>query len=482
MVQTDSVPPKPFRAIIIGAGFAGLALSHAFQLANIDHIVLEKHHEIVSVRGAAVVIWHGVARIFDQFGFLDKIHKSISPVQRQFTRWPDGSVHQSGTSVRELDEMFQTEMIVTNRGQCVSHLYENLPDKSRVHGGRKLDYIEHTANGVRVHFADGSFEEGDIVIGADGVHSHVRSEMWNYASKFDQTAIPDSDKSALFTQYRAFFVTAPQKESFGLSAADFNHIFGQDVTKLLFTQSGKAYCTIIFKGEFSQPPKKNLVTQEIIDGLAQRFAKHQLTETLTFGDLWENKESHGLLNIEEGILQKWHAGRMVLVGDSAWKMTSELGAGANMAIESAVSLANILHRNLKDDRNRHFTQSELSALFTEYQNDRFDRVKDHVDRSGQATRAFTYQSLISRFMVGYVGPWMHKSQVKQLAESLTQAPKLDYVPLRTLNEDAEGWKLVNKIEKKSAEIPVGGWLKYVLFTCTVGAAIAYRTVQPLQVW
>lgn len=46
---------KPFRVVIVGAGIVGLSLSHALQLANIDHVVLEKHSKIVSVRGAALV-------------------------------------------------------------------------------------------------------------------------------------------------------------------------------------------------------------------------------------------------------------------------------------------------------------------------------------------------------------------------------------------------------------------------------------------
>jgi FAD dependent monooxygenase len=51
MAQPSPPSSKPFRIIIVGAGFVGLSLSHALQLANIDHVVLEKHNEIVSARG-----------------------------------------------------------------------------------------------------------------------------------------------------------------------------------------------------------------------------------------------------------------------------------------------------------------------------------------------------------------------------------------------------------------------------------------------
>lgn len=43
---------------------------------------------------------------------------------------------------------------------------------------KRVEIIEHTVNGVRVLIIDGTIEEGDIVIGADGVYSIVRSQMW----------------------------------------------------------------------------------------------------------------------------------------------------------------------------------------------------------------------------------------------------------------------------------------------------------------
>jgi FAD dependent monooxygenase len=55
MAQLEKAQQKPFRVVVVGAGLVGLSLSHALQLANIDHVVLEKHSEIVSLHGAALV-------------------------------------------------------------------------------------------------------------------------------------------------------------------------------------------------------------------------------------------------------------------------------------------------------------------------------------------------------------------------------------------------------------------------------------------
>jgi FAD dependent monooxygenase len=55
MSQLENPSQNPLRVIVVGAGLVGLSISHSLQLANIDHIVLEKHDKIVSVHGAALV-------------------------------------------------------------------------------------------------------------------------------------------------------------------------------------------------------------------------------------------------------------------------------------------------------------------------------------------------------------------------------------------------------------------------------------------
>lgn len=202
----------------------------------------------------------------------------------------------------------------------MTHLYENLPDKSRIHTSRKVDHIEHTENSVRVFLSDGTIEEGDMVIGSDGVHSIVKQQMWTYASKAEPGAIPESDKTAVFSEFGGLFGVSEMKDSFGMGPAESNIVFGHGYTNLLFSQPGKVYWAVIFKDERSQPPKRRKNDEEASKAEAARFADIVFTPQIKFKDLWETRSRYGLLNIEEGILDKWSAGRMVLVGDSAHKV------------------------------------------------------------------------------------------------------------------------------------------------------------------
>lgn len=105
MAEQDA-PPKPFRVIVVGAGIVGLTLSHALQLAKIDHVVLEKHKEIVSLRGAALIIWPGLARILDQFGILKNIIETTTRITTEVNRWPDGTIANSHHNQQNMGKLY----------------------------------------------------------------------------------------------------------------------------------------------------------------------------------------------------------------------------------------------------------------------------------------------------------------------------------------------------------------------------------------
>jgi hypothetical protein len=61
-------------------------------------------------------------------------------------------------------------------------------------------------------------------------------------------------------------------------------------------------------------------SEEDMEVIAMKYAAHAVSQTVTFGDLWETKIRAKLANLEEGVFQHWHSGRIVLVGDSVHKV------------------------------------------------------------------------------------------------------------------------------------------------------------------
>ncbi|KAF1934041.1 uncharacterized protein M421DRAFT_111089 [Didymella exigua CBS 183.55] len=143
MADTDTTRSKPFRAIIVGAGIVGLTLSHALQLAKIDHVVLEEHDKLKSVKGAALILWLNAERIFDQFGFMQNILKTTTPVITEHRRWSDGTINGSRSTMHRFQQLFGVAPVLFDRQSCVAHLYDNFPYKSTVRLNKRRDYRAH---------------------------------------------------------------------------------------------------------------------------------------------------------------------------------------------------------------------------------------------------------------------------------------------------------------------------------------------------
>ncbi|OQD80097.1 hypothetical protein PENANT_c039G05353 [Penicillium antarcticum] len=162
-----------FRVIIVGGGITGLALANMLERYHIDFAVSEKHEDLTETRSW---IRYG-ARIPDQLGCFEKLESLSMPVNsvagydntgRLCTYLPDiGSW---------LEESRGYKMAFLERRQVLQVLYDNLRDKSKIHSSCKALDITLTDTGVQVETEGGVFD-GDIVIGVDGVHSHVRREM-----------------------------------------------------------------------------------------------------------------------------------------------------------------------------------------------------------------------------------------------------------------------------------------------------------------
>lgn len=90
----------------------------------------------------------------------------------------------SGT---DLDYRTGYQFNFLDRRELVQALYDNLQDKSKVHVSKGLLNIDHLDTGVTVTAEDGTTFAGDILVGADGVHSQTRKEMWRIAD----SEVPD---------------------------------------------------------------------------------------------------------------------------------------------------------------------------------------------------------------------------------------------------------------------------------------------------
>lgn len=72
-------------------------------------------------------------------------------------------------------------------------LWQNLKHKNNVLVNKMVTKVELEPSRVRVETGDGSSYYGDILVGADGVHSKVRNEMWRLADILEPGYIPATE-------------------------------------------------------------------------------------------------------------------------------------------------------------------------------------------------------------------------------------------------------------------------------------------------
>lgn len=72
-------------------------------------------------------------------------------------------------------------MIFIDRQMLIQVLYSNLKHKERVLTSKRAVSVDIMESSARVTTKDGQVFSGDIVVGADGIHSTVRKEMWRNA-------------------------------------------------------------------------------------------------------------------------------------------------------------------------------------------------------------------------------------------------------------------------------------------------------------
>jgi len=84
--------------------------------------------------------------------------------------------------------------LLLERKEFINCLYKALPSRDFVKIGNGVTAITESADGVKVFLADGSVEEGDIVVGCDGVNSSVRQLMWDNANAAVPNTITSEEK------------------------------------------------------------------------------------------------------------------------------------------------------------------------------------------------------------------------------------------------------------------------------------------------
>lgn len=199
-----------FKVIIVGGSVAGLSLANMLERSGIDYVVLEARREIAPQLGASIGMLPNGLRILEQLGCYDALAAPTTGIIH--TSYIRASSWKVLTSIQQLGtkliERHGYPMMFIDRRMLLNVLYNNLSKKSKVLVGKQVVGISLTSSRVSVTTKDGDSFSGDILIGADGIHSTVRREMWRHADEIQPGYIPASERTAMPTDYKYIFGTS----------------------------------------------------------------------------------------------------------------------------------------------------------------------------------------------------------------------------------------------------------------------------------
>jgi len=388
------------KALIIGSGVAGPVAAMALQRAGIDGIIYESYTGGADDAGAFLTF---ASNGLDALRAIDAHHLVLAegfPTPRMEIQSgtgkhlgdvPNGGTLPDGTVSQTLKR---------------SDLYRALRDEA-VRRGAHVEYSKRLVDaeitpdgGVAARFEDGTEAEGDLLIGADGIHSRTRRIIDPFAP--GARYIPVLNIGGYASDVRVPAEPGTFRMVFGKRA-----FFGYAIHP-----SGEVWW-------FANPPRANEPTsaelaattteqwrEMLVDLFAEDATPADQIVRATPGRL------AGWSTYDLPSVPMWHRGPMVIIGDAAHATAPSSGQGASMAIEDAVVLARCL-RDLSDI-------PQAFAAYERQRRTRVERIVAHGARTSNSKAAGPVAQVLRDLMLPVVlkrvangGPlaWMHDHHI-----------------------------------------------------------------------
>ena len=313
--------PGPLRILIVGGGIAGLTLAAALHQRRFDVHLVERDTIWRPVGGGIAVQPNGI-RVLHSLGLGDAVERAGATLRRWMFRDRHGELLCSV----DLEALWGEVGPFIGVGRVGLHeaLLAGTAGLVPCRLGTWVASLRQEDHGVSVGFGDGTRSEYDLVVGADGISSAVRQlaalgtppvyggqMVWRSLAPF-RSPEPDGGSLQFWLGDGLFFGLCPA---------------GNGLTY------GFANATV---PRFHDPVEGRL------ERLRVRFAGFggQIRDYLA--------TLHADAQIHCGPIEwlepdRWHVGRVVLIGDAAHASSPMMGQGGCMAMEDALVLAETLH-------------------------------------------------------------------------------------------------------------------------------------------
>ena len=315
------------RILIAGSGIAGLSLALGLQRAGFAVTVLEQAEALREV-GAGVSLAPNATRCLAFLGVLDAVRKRGHVPNRAEIKHYQTGERLSGYDMGDaMEAKWGSPYVQIHRAELQDILARAVlaHDPRSIRFAARVAAVRDEGPEVRVRTSAGDFS-GDYLVGADGVHSQVRSAL-------------HGEVAPHFLGYVAWRAVVPIADvAHGPLEPDTAVFLGPRTSLLRYVLAGRMRLNIVMFAQHPRWTEESWTQPADAAEIRAAFAGWSpeaaaLVEAVCRGGAFK----WGLFG--RSALPAWQRGRVTLIGDAAHPMLPFLGQGAAMAIEDAVVLA-----------------------------------------------------------------------------------------------------------------------------------------------
>ncbi|KAA0926995.1 FAD-dependent oxidoreductase [Streptomyces apricus] len=352
------------QVLVIGGGIAGTAAALALHAAGAEVTVHEAHPDAAEDIGAFLTLASNGMRALARLDASAAVTALGFPLHSMRVLDATGAVL-ADVALGEADDPLLRYRCLHRAELATALQAEAVRRGIHVRHGARLDSFEETPDDITAHFTDGSTATGDLLVGADGLHSAVRRHI-------------APDVRPRYAGQRVFYGYADDAAAAGAnggdseritmvrgSAAAFGHAVSPDGLSYWFARVAGEPLTADETGQVSASRLRELLlpllrrddtpAADIVAATKERVMVTDATE-LPVGT-------------------RWRSGRALTIGDAAHAASPATGQGASLALEDAVVLADCL-RDTPD----------IARALSCYESLRRPRVEENITVSGNISR------------------------------------------------------------------------------------------------
>lgn len=340
---------RAHRILIIGAGMGGLAAACALRRQGFAVEIREAVAELGEV-GAGIQLTPNAVNALRGLGLYEPLLRDSFEPDSIFGRdWKTGRTIFRTPLKGVCKKLYGAEYLDIHRADLHRILRQPLPPPS-IRLAARCTAVRNEGEVAVATFADGTEEEADLVIGADGIRSAVRRSLFG-------------DEAVRFTGNMCWRLTVPFDDGpdFDLVPPDMSIWLGPDGHVVTYYVNGGKAVNIVAVRVTEKWVEESWTTPSTRDELLAAYEGWHRDLQVLFERAHETYK-WGLFDRDP--MPRWSQGRITLLGDAAHPMLPYLSQGAAMAIEDGYVLA----RNLRT------MDADVPAVLRAYERERIPRT------------------------------------------------------------------------------------------------------------